>query len=149
MTTEQKKLKNKLTLVYWINIVIFLMLTIALIYHVGVDGKSVSETDFIMERFGIIAAIIVIPLSLKLFHSYYNKIVDLDLNDFLGRLNSLFTFRMLALDCVILLNLIGFYLIGALNFAYMAGFAMLAFTLCYPIESVIDPVEKDIENQDN
>lgn len=148
MTKEQKQLKAKLTIVFWTNITVLIAAIIALLHMVGIDGQSTTEQDFMMERFGIIVAIITIPLSLKFFHQKYKKAMDQELSIFLKKLYTLFNARLAALSIVVILNLIGFYFIGALNFMYMAGITILAFALCYPTESLIDPIEKNIEPED-
>lgn len=149
MTREQKQLKTKLSIIFWINLIALFAIAIGLLYLVGISGKSTNEQDFAMERFGIIIAIIVIPLSLKMFYDKYKKAKEEEIEPFLKKMKTLFTLRMLALDGVIILNFIGFYSIGALNFIYMSGFTLLAFAFCYPTESVMDPVEKKIETDDN
>lgn len=149
MTKEQKQLKTNLSIIYWINLIILLTLGLSLLYSIGINEKSETQEDFALERFGIIIAIIVIPLSLKMFYDKYKKAKEEKIEHFLKKLKILFALRMLALDSVIILNLIGFYFIGALNFIYMSGFTLLAFAFCYPTESVIDPVEKKIETEDD
>lgn len=149
MKREQKQLKTKLSIIFWVNLITLFAIGIGLLYLVGVSGKSTNEHDFAMERFGIIIAIIVIPLSLKMFYDKYKKAKEEEIELFLRKLQTLFTLRMLALDGVIILNFIGFYFIGALNFIYMSGFTLLAFAFCYPTESVMDPEEKKIETEEN
>lgn len=139
MKNEQKRLKQKLTLSFYINIIALFAITIYLLINIGIGGKSETRWDFTMERFGIIFALIIIPLSLKFFHSRYLKIANEEFNIFLKKLNGLFLFRMIALDAVIIFNLACFYMIGAINFAYLAGLTLLVFLICYPIKSILEP----------
>lgn len=150
MKKEQRKLKKTLALFFWANLILCVAIALFLVYEVGVDGKSVSKNDFMWERFAIILTVGVIPLSLKIFHSQHKKIIRDDLPLFLGKLKNIFCLRILALDIVVILNFVGFYYIGALNFIYMASIAIFVFLMCYPTDSMIDPVlEKITTNDDN
>lgn len=149
MKKEQRKLKNKLTFVFWLNTVTFIALALFLVSHIGINGVSETKDDFMWERFGIILTVAVIPFSLKIFHTQFKKIIGEELSLFLSKLQKLFFLRILALDIVIILNFIGFYYIGALNFIYMAAIAIFAFLMCYPTESMIDPIEENITTNDN
>lgn len=147
MRTEPNKIKIKLTLIFWINAIALICTALWLVYHVGIDGRSTTEQDFVMERFGIIFAIIIIPFSLKIFHNRYNKIPKDEPSIFSNKVYKLFNLRLLALDAVIIFNFIGFYFIGALNFIYIAGITIIVFALCYPLESIINPQMVEIEEE--
>lgn len=140
MKEEQKRLKTRLTIIYWCNMLFSLSLSIFLLFEVGINGKSVTEQDFVWERFGIILAIVVIPLSLKLFHQSYKKIISDEMSLFLKKVQKYYLARLVAIDSIIIFNLVGFYFVGALNFLYMALISIFVLLVCYPTEEMIDPV---------
>lgn len=144
MQDTQRKLKRKLTVIFWLNITVFIAISLYMVTLVGITGKSETKDDFMWERFAIILTVAAIPFSLKFFHTQYKKAVTLAIKAFLTKVEKLYYFRILALDITIILNLIGFYFIGALNFIYLAAITIFAFLMCYPTESLIDPVEKEI-----
>ena len=148
MKEEQKKIKNKLTIIFWLNITIFIGITLFLVTQVGITGKSVTKEDFMWERFAIILTVAIIPLALKIFHTKHKTILKEELHVFLKKLQSIFYLRIAALDIVIILNFIGFYFIGALNFIYLAAITIFAFLMCYPTESMIDPVQEELITND-
>lgn len=149
MKEEQKKLKSVFTLFFWINMILFVSLALFMVSIVGMDGQSATKSDFAWERFSIILTVAIIPLSLKLFHSNHKKIASEELPIFLTKLKKLYYLRILALDIVILLNFAGFYCIGALNFIYMAAITIFVFLMCYPTESMVDPIQENITTNDN
>lgn len=144
MKDEQRKIKNKLTAIWWLNTIVFIVLSLLMVYLVGIQGKSVSKEDFMWERFAIIFTVAVIPFSLKIFHTQHKKIIKEELPIFIKKLENLFYFRLIALDIVIVTNLAGFYAINALNFIYLATITIFAFLMCYPTESMIDPVQEEL-----
>lgn len=148
MKEEQKSLKKKLSIVFWLNIILFIALSLFLVSLVGINGQSETKDDFMWERFGIIITVAIIPFALKLFHSQYKKIELKELDIFLAKLEQLFYMRILLLDVAIILNFVGFYFIGALNFIYLAAIIIFAFLMCYPTESMIDPVQENINTND-
>lgn len=149
MQDTQQKLKRKLTLIFWLNIAVFIALSLFMVTLVGITGKSETKEDFMWERFAIILTVAAIPFSLKFFHTQYKKIQKLDLKAFLPKVEKLYYFRLLILDLTIVLNLIGFYYIGALNFIYLAAITIFAFLMCYPTETLIDPIEKEIIEEED
>lgn len=148
MKNEQRRTKNKLTTIWWLNTIIFIGLSFVMVYLVGINGKSESKEDFMWERFAIILTVAIIPLALKLFHTRHKRIKDEELPIFLKQLEKLFNFRLAALDIVILINFTGFYFISALNFIYLATITIFAFLMCYPTEAMIDPIEEEIITND-
>lgn len=145
MQEEQKKLKRQLTIIFWLNIVFAIFLALFLLSQIGILGRSVTEQDFIWERFSIILTIAVIPLSLKLFYKKYKEIEAKELPCFIEKLRRYYLLRIIALDILILANFLGFYLIGSMNFFYMAIITMFIFAFCYPTEALIDPVQEEVK----
>ena len=91
----------------------------------------------------------MIPVALKAFHSRYQNILGLDMPLFLKKVKEYYIYRLLILDIVIITNLICFYLIGALNFLYMAVIVAVIFVFCYPTEATVDPIVEEEIKSDN
>ena len=149
MKEEQKKLKKQLIIIFGANMLLAVSLILVLLFHKGISGRSLTETDFIWERFAIIMTTIMIPVALKAFHSRYQNILGLDMPLFLKKVKEYYIYRLLILDIVIITNLICFYLIGALNFLYMAVIVAVIFVFCYPTEATVDPIVEEEIKSDN
>ena len=85
MKEEQKKLKKQLIIIFGANMLLAVSLILVLLFHKGISGRSLTETDFIWERFAIIMTTIMIPVALKAFHSRYQNILGLDMPLFLKK----------------------------------------------------------------
>jgi len=129
--TIEKKLKN-LTLLYWINMGLLLVASLFLLFNKGTKGKSMTESDFTLERFGIIFILIVIPLALKFHHTLHEKIKNKNATVYNVKMPLYFKLRLIVLDLAIIFNLVCYYYIGAMNFFYLALIGLFSFFLCYP-----------------
>lgn len=149
MEKEQKQLKNQLTFIFWINILLSIALIFFTFLEKGIHGRSITEQELRWERFAIIFTFIIIPLSLKYFHKQSKKIIDKELSVFLKKVKEYYLYRILMIDIVIIGNLIGYYTIGAMNFLYLAIISTIIFVFCYPAEAIVDPVIKNNVESDN
>ena len=132
MSKKLERRQTILLLIFWINIIILSGILLFLLYHTGIGGKSITEDDFMYERFGIIFILILIPISLKFYHNRHSKILALEEDKYLSKMSLYYYLRILLIDFAIVFNLACFYSIGAMNFFYLALIGILSFFVCYP-----------------
>lgn len=148
MNNNTQKLRTKLLLIFWGNIILLISISLFLVKHIGLNGKSETADDFIVERFGIIIPLLFIPLSLKYYHKRYKKISKEKDGMFLSKFRNIYLFRLLGIDLAIIFNLIGFYYIGAVNFMYLVVIGLLAFLLCGPNKDEMNATTETNVNRD-
>lgn len=140
-----KHTRTILKVIYYFNFLLFTFLALYLLSIKGILGKSVTPDDFMWERMGIIVMLLCIPVALKTFYILLNKKNHLPQKEYISSLKKLYIARLLLIDIAIIVNLVCFYTIGALNFMYLVSIGILSFLMCYPVKSIFYPV-KDIDD---
>jgi nicotinamide riboside transporter PnuC len=98
----------------------------------GPDFASFPATNIAFERYAIIITLAVIPISLKLFHSYHQKIKSLNQDVFIKKYTTAYYLRLFIFDIVAILNLTGFQLYNSHNTMYLTIMIIFALFFCYP-----------------
>lgn len=147
MKKQYLKIHNKLKLLFFLNLVLFLIVEVWLMFAKGPIWNEL-ETNVVLERYAIIITLATIPAILKFYQLRLEKYKLLDSKHFCKKYITLYILRLFVLDAVVIFNLIGFYLYESENFIIMALIGTVAFLFCFPYKDVY-PKEKDIELNDN
>lgn len=122
--------------IFWANLLLALIAIIALAISKGpVFGDSGVENVY-FEQYLILATLIAIPVALKLFHSQLKKIKDMPMDVYCKKYTQAYMIRLLILDMVIILNLVGFYLYESRNLLLLALISTIAIIFCYPDKKI-------------
>lgn len=144
MEKQELKIHNILKALFIINLVLFLIVEVVLMFAKGPIWNE-FETNVIFERYAIIVTLAAIPSVLKLYQSRLEKYKSLNIEHFGKKYITLYILRLLILDAVVVMNLIGFYLYESENFIIMALITTVAFLFCLPNKDTF-PKPKKIED---
>ena len=127
---------------FWVNIIILFSLSLYFLFQVGINGKSITESDFTYERFGIIFILILIPVSLKFYHNRNEKLLLGDKDKYFKLMLFYYYLRLFIVDFTIVFNLVCFHSIGAMNFFYLTLIGIFSLLVCYPIKYNYNEIKK-------
>lgn len=144
MTDKYKRLQKKLSLIFWVNIILFTAAFLIVLYIKGLINLG-NGVNVAFEQYSIIFTIIGIPGALKLFHSIYKKAESSESEIFLKKYFNAYMLRLLILDTVIILNIAGIYSLNSQNALYMTIITIFALVFCYPSKNSIE-TNKNLNN---
>lgn len=142
MDNKLKNKQNKMLVLFWINIILLSVLFLILLYLKGPNWTTTNE-NVMFEQYAIIFTLAGIPLALKLFHSQYKKIQNIESEKYSQKFQFIYNVRLVILDAVILLNFLGFYLFDSKNSIYMAIIAIFAIMFCYPSKNLFTAMNNE------
>ena len=137
MSSQIKKTYILQTIVFWINIILLTISLLVVLQAKGPDFASTPATNIAFERYAIILTLAIIPISLKLFHSYHQKIKSLDQDIFIKKYTTAYNLRLIAFDMAAILNLTGFQLYNSHNTMYLTIMIIFALFFCYPSKQAL------------
>jgi hypothetical protein len=117
---------------FWLNIVLLTVALLVVLQAKGADFASFPTTNVSSERYAIILTLALIPASLKLFHSYHQKIKELEQDTFLRKYTIAYYLRIVIFDIAVILNLTGFQLYNTQNTMYLTIMIIFVLFFCYP-----------------
>lgn len=132
MNNQIKKPHTLQRIVFWVNIILLVIALLFVLQAKGPDFASFPTTNIAFERYAIILTLAIIPISLKLFHSYHRKIKSLSHDKFIKNHTIAYYLRLIAFDTVAILNLAGFQLYNSHNTIYLTIMIIFALFFCYP-----------------
>ena len=143
---EYKLLYKRLLLFFWINLIVVAGISLYLLYLKGFGFDMGAGSSVLFEQYSIIITLACIPLSLKLFHSQYKKIQQLDAEVFIKKYAIAYILRMIVLDIVIAVNVVGIYLYDSRNAIFMTLITIFALFFCFPDKKAPDHSNNINEN---
>lgn len=148
MDNPIKKTYTLQIIIFWINIILLTIALLVVFFGKGPDFASSPATNVAFERYAIILTLAIIPISLKLFHSYYQKIKGLSQNTFIKKYTTAYYLRLIAFDTMAILNLTGFQLYNSHNTMYLTIMIIFALFFCYPNKQALqnEPENEKAEN---
>lgn len=146
MGRKLKKMYQRLLLVFWINLIIVMGISLYLLYLKGFGFSMGAGSSVLFEQYSIIITLACIPLSLKLFHSRNKKIQQLETDAYINKYSIAYVIRMVVLDLVVALNIIGFSLYDSRNAIFMTLIAIFALFFCFPDRKMQDEPNNTNEN---
>lgn len=132
MSNQIKKSYTLQIIVFWVNIILLAIALLFVLQTKGPDFASFPTTNIDFERYAIILTLAIIPISLKLFHSYHQKIKSLSQDKFIKKYTIAYYLRLITFDIVAILNLTGFELYNSHNTMYLTIMIIFALFFCYP-----------------
>lgn len=132
MSNQIKKSYTLQIIVFWVNIILLAIALLFVLQAKGPDFASFLTTNIAFERYAIILTLAIIPISLKLFHSYHQKIKSLGQDKFIKKYTIAYYLRLITFDIVAILNLTGFELYNSHNTMYLTIMIIFALFFCYP-----------------
>lgn len=132
MNNQIKKSYTLQIIVFWVNIILLVIALLFVLQAKGPDFASFPTTNIAFERYAIILTLAIIPISLKLFHSYHQKIKSLSHDKFIKNYTIAYYLRLITFDIVAILNLTGFQLYNSHNTMYLTIMIIFALFFCYP-----------------
>jgi hypothetical protein len=148
MENKRKRLFRFLLLIFWSNIVLLVVVLAGLLFSKDFAFGNSAHANVVFEQYSIIISLACIPVSLKLFHSRYQKILPLEENKFLDKYPVAYITRLFILDAVAILNLAGLYLFDSRNAMYMTIIIIFALFFCYPGRKALEENRKDLSQND-
>ncbi|NDV96265.1 hypothetical protein D0T84_15290 [Dysgonomonas sp. 521] len=148
MKNKQRQVYKSLMAVFWLNVILLLAVLSVLLFIKGIALSNSVSSNVVFEQYSIIVSLACIPISLKLFHSQYQKILPLEEDKFLEKYFITYITRLFILDAVAILNLAGLYLFDSRNAMYMTIIIIFALFFCYPSKKALDN-RQDNENDLN
>jgi hypothetical protein len=143
MENKRKRLFKSLLLLFWSNIVLLPVVLTGLLFSKDFAFGNSAHANVVFEQYSIIISLACIPVSLKLFHSRYRKILPLEEDTFLDKYLVAYITRLFILDAVAILNLTGLYLFDSRNAMYMTIIIIFALFFCYPSRKALEGNKTD------
>lgn len=143
MKNKQQQVYKSLMVIFWLNVILLLAVLSVLLFIKGIALSNSMSSNVVFEQYSIIVSLACIPISLKLFHSQYQKILPLEEDKFLEKYFTAYITRLFILDAVAILNLTGLYLFDSRNAMYMTIIIIFALFFCYPSRKALDNRQDD------
>jgi hypothetical protein len=143
MKNKQRQVYKSLMVIFWLNVILLLAVLSVLLFIKGIALSNSMSSNVVFEQYSIIVSLACIPISLKLFHSQYQKILPLEEDKFLEKYFTAYITRLFILDAVAILNLTGLYLFDSRNAMYMTIIIIFALFFCYPSRKALDNRQDD------
>lgn len=143
MENKEKYTQTRLKLIFWVNLSIAVIALLAILLIVGPNFGTNIAPGVLFEQYSIIITLACIPLSLKLFHSQYQKIKDKEQDEFLRKYINAYILRMAILDAAIAINIAGLYIYESHNAVYMAIITIFALFFCFPNKKILENRKED------
>lgn len=143
MKTPEHKLHKWFSILFWANIIVIVILFLIILWMKGPDFGNIP-TNVAFERWAIILTLGSIPFALKMFHTLLSKTKGQEKAKIIKRYKQLFIARLLLLDSVATMNIIGFQIYESSNFIYMTIVIIFALFFCYPDKNICTepPIEE-------
>lgn len=144
---DGQKLYKRYSLFFWLNNIFIILVFIAVFLLEGGDVGNNASSNVTLERWSIIITLASIPFALRMFHSYLKKSNILEHSQYLSRYKKLYIGRLLLLDLVAGINIIGFEIYKANNFIYLTIVVIFALLFCHPNRD--DLAKRDTATKEN
>lgn len=148
MSNQIKKAYTLQIIAFWVNIILLATALLIVLQAKGPDFASSPATNIAFERYAIILTLAIIPISLKLFHSYHLKTKSLKQNTFIKKYTTAYYLRLVIFDAMAILNLTGFQLYNSHNTMYLTIMIIFALFFCYPNKQALQN-ESENEKSEN
>ena len=86
----------------------------------------------VLERYGILLALIGIPVALKIYQYLMTRIVLQTQEKKVNYYRMVYLVRLMILELVLFLNAVGLYMTGLRNFFFISFITLVAFLFCLP-----------------
>ncbi len=144
-----KKTYTLQIIIFWVNIVLLAIALLVVLQSKGPDFASSPATNIAFERYAIILTLAIIPLSLKFFHSYTQKIKNLGQDTYIKKYTTAYYLRLIIFDMMTILNLTGFQLYNSHNTMYLTIMIIFALFFCYPNKQALQNEPENEKAEDN
>lgn len=138
MENKERKLYKTLMLLFWANILLLLTVLTFILFSNGLTFGTATNTNVVFEQYTILISLASIPIALKLFHTQYRRIAELEHKKFLKKYLPAYILRMFVLDAAAILNIAGLYLFNSKNSVYMTIIIIFALFFCYPNRKTLE-----------
>lgn len=149
MSNQIKKTYTLQIVVFWVNIILLAIALLVVLQAKGSNFASSPATNIGFERYAIILTLAIIPISLKLFHSYHQKIKNLSQVTFTKKYTTAYYLRLIIFDVMVMLNLIGFQLYNSHNTMYLTIMIIFALFFCYPNKQALQNESENEKSENN
>lgn len=149
MSNQIKKTYTLQITVFGVNIILLAIALLVVLQAKGPNFASDPSTNIAFERYAIILTLAIIPGSLKLFHSYHQKIKSLSQDTFIKKYATAYYSRLIIFDVMAILNLIGFQLYNSHNTMYLTIMIIFALFFCYPNKQALQNESENEKSENN